>query len=51
MENEQTREVTIDDIDIDFSGRPWVFQFTGTMHSGKDTCAALLKGILEERGM
>ena len=30
MENEQTREVTIDDIDIDFSGRPWVFQFTGT---------------------
>lgn len=32
MENEQTREVTIDDIDIDFSGRPWVFQFTGTMH-------------------
>ena len=54
MENEQTKEFNIENTDcqfIDFSGRPWVFQFTGTMHSGKDTCAALLKGILEERGM
>ena len=48
MDNEQ---LNIEDIEINFEGRPWVFQFTGTMNCGKDTCAKLLKELLEEKGL
>ena len=50
MDKANDTEISIDDIDIDFSGRPWVFQFSGVLNSGKDTCATLLRDILEERG-
>lgn len=38
-------------LSIDFNGRPWVFQFSGILNSGKDTCAKLLKEVLEEKNM
>ena len=38
-------------LSIDFSGRPFVFQFSGLLNSGKDTCAKLLKEVLEEKNM